>query len=56
MNKEDLERVQGLADRWDSTEVWHNPPFHDGRIHIDTGDLHAISNVMKHLNKLIYKD
>jgi hypothetical protein len=38
-------RLQGLADRWNETPEWHNPPFLDGRIHITTGDLRDIATV-----------
>jgi len=45
--KTGMEVLQELAERWDTTEVWHNPPFHHGEIHITTEDLHAISNFLK---------
>lgn len=38
-----LENLEGLAERWESTPVWHEPLFRDGRININTGDLHDIA-------------
>jgi hypothetical protein len=42
-------RLQGLADRWNETQEWHNPPFLDGRIHISTGDLRDIATVCREI-------
>jgi hypothetical protein len=41
------ERLEGLAERWEETEVWHDPPFLDGRINITTGELRDISTVVR---------
>jgi hypothetical protein len=56
--KTGMEVLNALAERWDETPEWHNPPFHDGEIHITTGDLHAISNFVKESRKtgLKYSD
>ena len=45
-----LERLQGLAERWNETEVWHDPPFLDGTIKINTGDLRDIATVCRELS------
>ena len=38
---EALSVLEDMAERWEETEVWHNPPFHDGQIHVRTKHLHA---------------
>lgn len=40
-------RLEALAARWEETPEWHEPPFLDGRIHITTGDLRAISIIVR---------
>lgn len=35
------ERIEEMAERWRETPEWHDPPFHDGRIHVTTAELHA---------------
>lgn len=35
------ERIEKMAERWRETPEWHDPPFHDGRIHVTTAELHA---------------
>lgn len=42
-----ITRLQGLADRWNDTPEWHNPPFLDGRIHITTGGLRDIATACR---------
>jgi len=42
-------RVEDLVDRWDKTEVWHEPEFLNGTIKITTADLLAIKLVMEDL-------
>ena len=42
-----LENLEWLAERWESTPVWHEPLFRDGRININTGDLHDITVLLR---------
>lgn len=42
-------RLDGLAERWEETTVWHEPPFLDGEIHITTGDLKDIATLVRHV-------
>lgn len=42
-----VKRLEPLAERWEETTVWHDPPFYDGRINIDTGDLKDIATVVR---------
>jgi hypothetical protein len=42
-----LENLEGLAERWESTPVWHEPLFREGRININTGDLHDIAVLLR---------
>ena len=51
--QEAIKKLQPLAERWERTAVWHNPPFLRGRIYVTTGDLQAISIVLKHLSKYV---
>jgi hypothetical protein len=49
------EILSELAERWHNTPVWHailenDKPFHDGRIHITTEDLHAIAVLIDYMN------
>lgn len=44
-----LRRLRPLADRWNETKCWHDPPFHDGTIKITTQDLHALSVLLERL-------
>ena len=50
-----LECIKELSERWDETECWHDEPFHDGEIHITTGDLHAMSILCKGMSEHIGK-
>lgn len=43
-------RLKGLSERWEETDIWHEPPFMDGEIHITTGDLLAIHTLMHELD------
>lgn len=42
-----LDNLEGLAERWEATPVWHEPLFRDGRININTGDLHDIAVLLR---------
>lgn len=43
-----VERLEGLAERWEETEVWHEPtPFLNGTIKITTGDLRDIATIVR---------
>lgn len=44
-------RLEHLAERWERTEVWHEPPFLDGRIHITTGDLKDIATLVRSIKE-----
>ena len=46
-----IAELDGLAQRWEQTRVWHNPPFLDGTIHITTKDLRAIWIMVRALQK-----
>lgn len=35
------EKLDAMAERWRETPEWHEGPFHDGRIHVTTAELHA---------------
>lgn len=35
------ERLAEMAQRWIDTPEWHEPAFHDGKIHVTTAELHA---------------
>ena len=50
--KDAVEDLKLLAERWDTTKVWHKSLFLEGEIHITTGDLRSIGIVLKHLESL----
>lgn len=41
--------LQAMADRWNQTVEWHNPPFHDGTIKVTTRELHAAAVLLERL-------
>ena len=43
------DRLEGLAERWEQTECWHNPPFLEGKICITTSDLRDIAELVRHV-------
>ena len=45
------EKLRPLAERWEKTEVWHNPLFLSGKINITTGDLRNISELLRRLQQ-----
>jgi hypothetical protein len=47
-----VDQLQPLADRWNETVVWHDPPFLIGSIHITTGDLLNIAIVCKKIREM----
>jgi hypothetical protein len=51
--KEAVDSLVGLAERWETTKVWHNPPFLDGNIEINTGNLRDISIVVREMQKVL---
>lgn len=46
-------RLDALAQRWERTTVWHEPPFLDGTIHITTGDLRDIATLVPFVRNVI---
>ncbi len=42
-----LKNLEALAERWEQTPVWHDPPFLDGEVHIRTGHLRDIAALVR---------
>lgn len=42
-----VERLRGLAERWEETPEWHDPPFLEGQIQITTGELRDIAILLR---------
>ena len=45
------EKLTPLAERWEKTDVWHDPLFLSGKIEITTGDLKNISELLRRLQQ-----
>jgi len=46
---EAIKGIEHLAERWEETVEWHEPPFLHGRVEVTTGDLRCIATLVRHM-------